>query len=173
MEDFINIKEVIDHLNPITEITTEKVTKNRKLLLDQKWYVKLEPKVAVQQAESIKYILKNLFDLEVSWGSEPRGITNVDFYGQKWNSIMWSQGGISPNCDVYEYNNFIIHLLLLADIKIKEGITKTISEIQKLNMEMKEKITEIDKAAENMKNKLEKNYKKQIDFLLDSIGSLE
>lgn len=158
--------------NPLTQ---QNLDSNRKKLMSQRWYVEiaLDRDVAEQQLRDIKYLMKFLFDLGVPYSGGIRGLTNVDTDGDRWDHVMWSDGTVSPKCDIYGYDDFMLFIFVLTNIKYNDKITSVCNEIQKLTKELEEKIVEIDKAAQNMKNKLEENHKKQIDFLLDPIGSLE
>ena len=142
----------------ITEEMSEKI---KQKIQEERWFVEVK-----DNSEIIN--LRNFFNRinkHIPEVYEAKGFTNVDMRGNKYNNIMWSRGGISPNCVVYTVDSFLAKFLY-------DHLKTTSEEIKEKTNKIKEIDAEFDKIMKKIK-KLEKevieNHKKKINLVLDEI----
>lgn len=161
---------IVDQLKAtinVLQFTDEIVKQNREKLMKERWFFKLTEGESDFENSFLKMFFKKVFDLEFPITSRAVAYTNVDTGGSRWHTIMYSSGPMSPNCQVFSFIDFLKFLTTISDLPFC-GDDEKLKEVKKLQQELKNKIKEIDDQASSIKDKLVKNYKKQIDFILDT-----
>jgi hypothetical protein len=136
---------------------------NREKILQElhnfKWFTLIKSK---KDNEEMKEIFCQL-DFHLPYQSAAKGYTNTDSRGQKWESVMWSGGCESPNCELFTVETFVAKLLSFCGISDLDE--ELLSKIQKVTEDHEKLIKMIDEK----KKLIKKNYEKTIELLLDEL----